>query len=215
MYSRGAVRRTLIMCCSYEGLQRGPSIYLHGGSCKQVRKFAYLQQHFPLGKILHPLISPVLRFIILELFLLLFIPCIQKSRKLFDCNEHILCAQYRASYFLRFQKLERLRPITAPNNRNSTGTQGSKHNSLTQKSNIQINDRAFDEAHILLLFQLVWNRAFYKSSASQSSNATRLCVSYLEKRGIHTIRFYSSYINLFIFFLQTILLGRPMCKSFC
>lgn len=33
-------------------------------------------------------------FAILELFLLLFIPCIQKSRKLFDCNEHILCAQY-------------------------------------------------------------------------------------------------------------------------
>lgn len=50
---------------------------------------------FPLGKFVHPLVSPVMPFFaILELFLLLFIPCIQESRKLFDCNEHILRAQY-------------------------------------------------------------------------------------------------------------------------
>lgn len=80
---------------------------MHCGSCKQVRKFAYLKQHFPLGTILHPPISPVLWFIILELFLLLFIPCIQKSRKLFDCNEHILCAQYHGkSYFLHFSEAD-------------------------------------------------------------------------------------------------------------
>lgn len=106
MYSRGAGCLALIIHFSQACLQHGLSISLLCGSCKQARQFAYLQQHFPLGKILHPLISPVLWFIILELFLLLFIPCIQKSRKLFDCNEHFLCAQYHGkSYFLHFQKL--------------------------------------------------------------------------------------------------------------
>lgn len=63
---------------------------------KQAGEFAYRQQCFPLGKFVHPLVSPVMPFFaILELFLLLFIPCIQESRKLFDCNEHILRAQYR------------------------------------------------------------------------------------------------------------------------
>lgn len=106
IYSRRALCLTLIKHFLQDQLQHGLSFYLHSGSCKQARKFAYLQQHFPLGKILHPLISLVLWIIILELFLLLFIPCIQKSRKLFDCNEHILCAQYHGkSYFLHFQKL--------------------------------------------------------------------------------------------------------------
>ncbi len=106
MYSRRAMRLTVVMYFLHDRFQHGLSFYLHCRSCKQVRKFAYLWQHFLLGKILHPLISPVLRFIILELFLLLFIPCIQKSRKLFDCNEHILCAQYHGkSYFLHVQKL--------------------------------------------------------------------------------------------------------------
>lgn len=59
MCSWRAVRLTLIMHFSHERLQHGLSLFLQCGSCKQVRKFACLEQHFPLGKILHPLISPV------------------------------------------------------------------------------------------------------------------------------------------------------------
>lgn len=71
------------------------AFYLRCGSRKQAGEFAYRQQCFPLGKFVHPLVSPVMPFFaILELFLLLFIPCIQESRKLFDCNERILRAQY-------------------------------------------------------------------------------------------------------------------------
>lgn len=50
MYSGRAMLRALIMHCSLEWLQHGLSVYLQCGSCKQVRKFAYLQQHFPSWK---------------------------------------------------------------------------------------------------------------------------------------------------------------------
>lgn len=65
--------------------------------------------------------------------MLLFIVCIQKSRKLFDCIEHILRAQYHGkSYFLHFQKLIQTKNRVAQqkfhgNNR----TWGSNHKSFT------------------------------------------------------------------------------------
>lgn len=73
------------------------AFYLRCGSRKTGRRVRLPSAvFFPLGKFVHPLVSPVMPFFaILELFLLLFIPCIQESRKLFDCNEHILRAQYR------------------------------------------------------------------------------------------------------------------------
>ena len=105
MYSTTAMRITLIMYFSYDCVQHGLCIYLHCRSCKQVRQFITYSS-ISLLEFLHTLISPVLQFIILELFLLLFIPCIQKRRKLFDCNKHILYAQYHGkSYFLHIEKL--------------------------------------------------------------------------------------------------------------
>lgn len=70
-----------------------------------------------------------LRFIILELFLQLFIPCIQKSRKLFDCIEHILCAQYHGKrYFLHFHKLmQTTNRVTQQKFHRNNRTSGPKH----------------------------------------------------------------------------------------
>lgn len=65
MYSRGAMCLALIMHFSKGSwLQKGArAFYLHCGSCKQAGEFAYRQQCFPLGRFVHPLVSPVMRFL--------------------------------------------------------------------------------------------------------------------------------------------------------
>lgn len=107
---------------------------------------------------MHPLVSPVMPFFaILELFLLLFIPCIQESRKLFDCNEHILRAQYRGGRAISciFQKAD-LRPRERKSH-GSDRTRGSEKKGFLYR----------EKVHIFFPDRRVWNGTF---SGHQSLN---------------------------------------------
>lgn len=111
--------------------------------------------------------------------MLLFIPCIQKSRKLFDCNEHILRAQYHGKcYFLHIQKLiESVHKAEQQKSQWNNRTCRSKHNSLAlvvkkkpkKKKNL---DRIFDKVQIFSLFQLVWKWAFFSHRSLNPSQET-------------------------------------------
>lgn len=75
-------------------------------SCKQVRIFAYLHNHFPHGKTLHPFASRVFAIYNPWIVLAAIYTMHSEKQETFDCTEHILCAQYHGKrYFLHFHKL--------------------------------------------------------------------------------------------------------------